>query len=134
MDPTNPQHAVRRRCGSSRSTRGAARAADREAACSCRATAASTWTRLQGNGLAHAPVGKVGLAIARSNPNRVYALIETGDGVPLHGQPTDSGELWRSDDGGENWQVVSYDRNAMGRAHYYTRMAVAPDNPTRRTS
>ena len=26
--------------------------------------------------------GKFALAIARSNPNRIYALIETGDGVP----------------------------------------------------
>ena len=55
-------------------------------------------------------------------------MIETGDGVPWKGQPTDRGQLWRSDDGGDTWQVVSYDRNAMGRAHYYSRMAVAPDD------
>ena len=87
-----------------------------------------TWTRLQGRGLPTRPVGKVAVAIAASNPNRVYALIETGDGVPWKGQPTDRGQVWRTDNGGDSWQVVSYDHNAMGRAHYYSRMAVAPDD------
>ncbi|MEZ4455272.1 MAG: hypothetical protein R2882_01795 [Gemmatimonadales bacterium] len=41
-----------------------------------------TWSRLVGNGLPTKPVGKVALAIARSNPERIYALIETGDGIP----------------------------------------------------
>src|SRR2546423_327888 len=57
----------------------------------------TTWARLTGNGLPVHDVGKIGLAISRSNPSRVYALIETGDGVPPNGQPTDNGELWRSD-------------------------------------
>jgi photosystem II stability/assembly factor-like uncharacterized protein len=87
-----------------------------------------TWTRLQGRGLPTRPVGKVAVAIAASNPNRVYALIETGDGVPWKGQPTDRGQVWRTENGGDTWQVVSYDHNAMGRAHYYSRMAVAPDD------
>ena len=89
----------------------------------------TTWRRLVGNGLPIRPFGKVGLAIAPSNPRRVYALIETGDGVPVNGEDTDNGELWRSDDGGENWRVVSYDRNLGCRQPYYTRMVVAPDNP-----
>ena len=42
----------------------------------------STWTRLQGNGLPTKPVGKVAVAIANSNSQRVYAMIETGDGIP----------------------------------------------------
>jgi photosystem II stability/assembly factor-like uncharacterized protein len=88
----------------------------------------ATWTRLAGKGLPTRPVGKVSMAIAASNPKRVYAMIETGDGVPWKGQPTDRGQVWRSEDGGDTWQVVSYDHNAMGRAHYYSRMAVAPDN------
>jgi photosystem II stability/assembly factor-like uncharacterized protein len=88
----------------------------------------ATWSRLTGRGLPSKPVGKVAVTIAASNPNRVYALIETGDGVPWKGQPTDTGQVFRSDDGGESWKVVSYDHYAMGRAHYYSRMAVAPDN------
>ena len=87
-----------------------------------------TWTKLTGNGLPTKPVGKVAVAIARSNPNRVYAMIETGDGVPLDGQDTESGQVWRSEDGGSTWRIVTYDRNAMGRAHYYSRIVVAPDD------
>src|SRR5215470_10094199 len=88
----------------------------------------ATWKRLSGNGLPTRKIGKVALAIARSNPNRVYALIETGDGIPLNGQETDRGKLWRSEDSGASWRLISYDRTLGGRTHYYFRLAVAPDN------
>ncbi|MBA4073161.1 MAG: sialidase, partial [Gemmatimonas sp.] len=88
----------------------------------------TTWTRLKGNGLPTKPVGKVAVAIAHSNPQRVYAMIETGDGIPWNGEPTESGQLWRSEDGGHQWTLISRDRNVMGRAHYYSRMAVATDD------
>jgi photosystem II stability/assembly factor-like uncharacterized protein len=88
----------------------------------------ATWQRLTGRGLPSKPVGKVAMAIARSNPDRVYALIETGDGLPWKGQEAEKGQLWRSDDGGERWRLVSSDRNHMGRAHYYSHIEVAPDN------
>ena len=88
----------------------------------------TSWKRLTGHGLPETPVGRIGLGIARSNPNRVYALIETGDGVPIHGKDGGKGELWRSEDSGESWQLVSSDRQLAGRTQYYTRMAVAPDN------
>ncbi|MCX6550304.1 MAG: sialidase [Acidobacteria bacterium] len=87
-----------------------------------------TWTRLTGHGLPTGPVGKVAVAIAPSNPNRVYAMIETGNGVPWRGQQTERGVVWRSDDGGEQWRMITADRNAVERPHYYSRMAVAPDN------
>src|SRR6267142_2497108 len=88
----------------------------------------ATWTRLTAHGLPTKPVGKIAVAIARTNPSRVYALIETGDGVPWNGKETDSGQLWRSEDGGETWRVVSYDRNAMGRVAYYSHMFVSPSD------
>ena len=87
-----------------------------------------TWKKLAGHGLPTRPVGKVAVAISHSNPDRVYALIETGDGIPWEGKATDAGQVFRSDDGGETWRVVSYDHLAMGRPHYYSRMAVAPDD------
>jgi photosystem II stability/assembly factor-like uncharacterized protein len=87
-----------------------------------------TWKKLSGHGLPTRTTGKVAMAIANSNPNRVYALIETGDGVPVAGKETDRGKLWRSDDGGENWRLVSYDRTLGGRTHYYFRVVAAPDN------
>jgi photosystem II stability/assembly factor-like uncharacterized protein len=87
-----------------------------------------TWKKLTGHGLPSRTTGKVAMAIANSNPNRVYALIETGDGVPLNGKETDRGKLWRSDDAGENWRLISYDRTLGGRTHYYFRVVTAPDN------
>jgi photosystem II stability/assembly factor-like uncharacterized protein len=90
----------------------------------------STWKRLTGPGMPTKTVGKVGLGISKANPSRIYALIETGDGVPTpEGKPTDSGRLFRSDDAGDNWQMVNADRQVAGRTHYYNRMGVSPDNP-----
>ncbi|HXF96053.1 MAG TPA: hypothetical protein VNI61_08105, partial [Gemmatimonadales bacterium] len=87
-----------------------------------------TWTRLEGNGLPTRPYGKVGLALSSSDPGRVYALIEAGDGVPWRGRETQRGRLWRSDDGGDTWRMVTADRQVAGRTHYYNRMAAAPDD------
>ena len=77
-----------------------------------------TWKRITGHGMPESPLGKIAVAIAPSNPNRVYALIETGQ----------RGSLWRSDDGGDNWRLVNYSRLLNERPHYYTRMLVMPDN------
>ena len=88
----------------------------------------ATWKRLEGHGLPHPPVGRIAVRVAQKDSNRAYALIETGDGVPLDGKPTQSGQLWRSDDGGENWQLVNSDRQIRGRTHYYTREEISPDN------
>ena len=87
-----------------------------------------TWKKLAGRGLPAKPVGKVMPAFARSNPLRIYATIETGDGLPWKGQDTDRGQLWRSDDGGDSWKMVNTDRNVLGRTAYYARMAVSTDN------
>ena len=64
------------------------------------------------------PVGKIDVKIAPSNPKRVYALIQTAD----------QGSLWRSDDSGENWAVVNWQRALIGRAGYYISINVNPQN------
>jgi len=66
--------------------------------------------------------------MSADDSKRIYALIETGDGVPWEGGETDGGELWRSDDGGTNWQLTSHNRDLAGRTAYYTRCAVSPGN------
>ncbi|MES3034404.1 MAG: sialidase [Gemmatimonadota bacterium] len=88
----------------------------------------ATWTRQVGRGLPVKPVGKVALGVSTSNPERVFVMMETGDGLPWEGRETESGQLWRTDDAAGSWTLVSRDRNAMGRAHYYSRMVVAPDD------
>ena len=59
---------------------------------------------------------------------RLYALIETGDGIPLDGKPTNTGELWRSEDRGMSFKLVNSDRDLTGRGAYYTRCTASPDN------
>ncbi len=77
-----------------------------------------TWKQLTGNGLPAPPIGKVGLAIAPSNPDVVYALIETGH--------PNRGVLWRSSDGGETWRLMSTNRLLNERPHYASRVMVNP--------
>ena len=88
-----------------------------------------SWKRLSGNGLPKLPVGKISLTIPKADSKKIYALIETSDGVPMNGKEAESGELWRSDDGGENWLRVSQDLSLGGRGAYYTRCKVTPDDP-----
>jgi len=78
----------------------------------------ATWTQINGHGLPKPPLGKMDVAVAPTDSNRVYALIETKS----------QGSLWRSDDAGEHWRAVNYDRRLIGRAGYYIRLAVSSGN------
>lgn len=80
-------------------------------------TAGATWTKIEA-GMPRSPVGKIDVAIAPSDSTRIYALIQTAD----------QGSLWRSDDGGKSFAVVSWDRSLIGRAGYYIRLGVNPQN------
>jgi len=77
-----------------------------------------SWHRIEDKGLPHGPLGKIDVAVARSDPERVYALIETAK----------QGALWRSDDGGRHWHVENYSRLLTERAGYSVRIAVSPSN------
>ena len=91
-----------------------------------------SWEKLNGPdngiGLPNLPVGKVAVAIAPSNTQRVYAMLETGDGIPWDGRETEDGQVWGSTDGGRTWTRITRNRNAMGRPHYYSRVVVSPDD------
>ena len=90
--------------------------------------AGETWKKLESKGLPKGDVGKVALAMTAAQQGRLYALIETGDGIPLDGKPTNTGELWRSEDRGETFALINSDRDLSGRGAYYTRCAASPDN------
>ena len=77
-----------------------------------------TWNRLTGHGLPEGITGRVGLAIAPSNPQRVYALIESKDGI-----------LWRSDDAGASWKLMTKDTLVDQRPFYFSHVRVDPSNP-----
>jgi photosystem II stability/assembly factor-like uncharacterized protein len=76
-----------------------------------------TWKQLTGNGLPEGVWGKVGVAVAASDGQRVYALIEA-----------DKGGLFRSDDGGDKWELVSSTRLLRQRAWYYSTITINPQN------
>jgi photosystem II stability/assembly factor-like uncharacterized protein len=75
------------------------------------------WTKVT-SGMPKPPFGKVDVQIAPSDSRRMYALIQTAN----------QGSVWRSDDAGATWNVVSWDRSLIGRAGYYIRMVVNPQN------
>jgi len=77
--------------------------------------AGRTWTKLT-NGLPK-QIGRIGIRVAPSNSNVVYAIMEAKDGI-----------LYRSDDRGENWRVVSKQANIVSRGFYYARVRVDPTN------
>ncbi|MFN9730040.1 MAG: WD40/YVTN/BNR-like repeat-containing protein [Pseudomonadota bacterium] len=77
-----------------------------------------TWKQLTGSGLPEGEWGKVGIGIAPSDSNRVYALIEAKEGG-----------LFRSDDAGGSWTRINAHRSLRPRAWYYTVLTVDPTNP-----
>ncbi|MCP3960305.1 MAG: sialidase [bacterium] len=92
-----------------------------------------TWKQLEGSGLPEPPWGKIGLTMSADDPRRVYALIETSSNADF-APVADSrelqiqGVLWRSDDGGEKWRMVSADNDLVQRPLYYSRALASPDD------
>ncbi len=78
-----------------------------------------TWKRLQGHGLPSGVLGKIGVAVAGGNSRGqvVYALIEAKDGG-----------LYRSDNGGTEWKLISADPRIRARAWYFTNVFADPTN------
>ncbi len=74
-----------------------------------------TWDKL-GGGLPDL-VGKIGVDVSASNPQRVYAIIEA--------EP-ELGGLYRSDDAGETWELINNHRVLHTRAWYYTHITADP--------
>lgn len=100
-----------------------------------------TWQQLT-NGLpTDEHVGKIGIAVAPSNSNRVYAVVDDiGTAIapsymaaPAKGPnaPKPSGGIYLSDDGGASWRLVNTERRLWGRGWYFEQIAVDPTNPDR---
>ncbi|HVE31950.1 MAG TPA: hypothetical protein VNC18_00200 [Gemmatimonadaceae bacterium] len=63
-------------------------------------------------------VGKANLAVTAANPNRVYALVEAKPG----------GGLYRSEDAGQSWKLISSYGQLITRPFYYVALAADPTN------
>ncbi|MBV9645854.1 MAG: hypothetical protein JO043_00145, partial [Candidatus Eremiobacteraeota bacterium] len=77
----------------------------------------ASWSRLSGKGLPRGIMGRIGLAIAPSDSHRIYALIQSSEGL-----------LWRSDDAGRTWRMTSANTLINQRPFYFSRVFVDPTN------
>ncbi|MCJ7592981.1 MAG: hypothetical protein MUO51_16675 [Woeseiaceae bacterium] len=73
------------------------------------------WEKL-GGGLPDL-VGKIGVDVSASNPQRVYAIVES--------EP-ELGGLYRSDDAGKSWELINNHRVLHSRAWYYIHVKADP--------
>lgn len=72
-------------------------------------------------GLPEGELGRIGLAIAPSNPNRIYAKIEAKKNA-----------LYRSDDGGSHWEMINdQPKFTNNRPFYFQELAVDTKDPDR---
>ena len=100
-----------------------------------------TWHKLT-NGLpADDFIGKIGVAVAPSNSNRVYAVVDDlGTAIAPSfrasapkgpNAPKPAGGIYISDDAGTTWRLVNSERRLWGRGWYFGQIAVDPTNPDR---
>ncbi len=74
-----------------------------------------SWTRLK-EGLPTL-MGKIGVSVSPANAERVYAIVEA-----------EKGGLYRSDDAGKTWALLSSDRLIQTRSWYYMKIFADPKN------
>jgi photosystem II stability/assembly factor-like uncharacterized protein len=77
-----------------------------------------TWNKIH-NGFPSGELGRIAVAVAPSNNNILYAVIEA---------KTDKG-LYRSEDGGKSWKFLNGDFELTVRPFYFSRIVIDPRNP-----
>jgi photosystem II stability/assembly factor-like uncharacterized protein len=81
--------------------------------------AGAQWTNITRNpGLPQTVLGRVGLSIAASKPDIVYAMVQAKDGG-----------VFRSDDAGATWKRVNEEMKLRQRGFYYMTIYVDPKDP-----
>jgi len=80
-----------------------------------------TWQEITDkDGLPKGDLGRMGIAIAPSDPDVVYALIESKNNA-----------LYKSTDGGVNWKMINDKSDIGNRPFYYSEIYVDPQNENR---
>ncbi len=78
----------------------------------------ATWTQLLGHGLPDGILGRIDVSVSGADAKRIYAMIEAKEGG-----------LYRSDDAGQNWHLVSQDGRIRQRAWYFSKTYADPKSP-----
>jgi photosystem II stability/assembly factor-like uncharacterized protein len=80
----------------------------------------TTWKKLtKGLPTYEQGLGRIGFCIAPSDPNRLYATVDSPEG----------GGVFKSTDAGESWSLVSQDPRIWGRGSDFAEVKVHPTNP-----
>ena len=77
-----------------------------------------TWQQIAGHGLPSEGLGRMGIALAPSMPDRIYLLVDAKEGG-----------VYRSDDAGANWQRTDSESRIWGRGWYFGGITADPKNP-----
>ncbi len=78
-----------------------------------------TWNKIH-NGFPEGKLGRLAIAVAPSNPQVLYTVIEA--------EADEKKGLYRSDDGGANWKQLNNDFGITVRPFYFSRITVDPRN------
>jgi photosystem II stability/assembly factor-like uncharacterized protein len=98
-----------------------------------------TWKKLAGGLPTDDFVGRIGIAVAPSNPKRLWAVVDDsgraiparmGGGSAAEG-PKPPGGIYLSDDAGATWKLVNGENRLWGRGWYFGAVTVDPTNPDR---
>lgn len=109
--------------------------------------AGNTWTEISGNGFPTTPKGRIGIAVAPSNPKYIYTWVEA-DTLPNPSKPGHKADtakaqrlnsgIYRSIDGGSTWSLMRRNEQSTvrqnyseARPFYYSQIRVDPKNPER---
>ncbi len=79
----------------------------------------TTWRKIE-KGLpgAEQGLGRIGLAISKSNSKRLFATVDARE----------NGGVYRSDDAGDSWMLISEDHRLWGRGSDFAEIKVHPKN------
>jgi photosystem II stability/assembly factor-like uncharacterized protein len=77
-----------------------------------------TWRPVRGNGFPSEGLGRIGIAVAPSDPRRIYAIVDAKEGG-----------LYVSRDGGTAWTRATGDPRTWGRGWYFGGVTVDPRQP-----
>jgi photosystem II stability/assembly factor-like uncharacterized protein len=80
----------------------------------------ANWRKIH-NGYPSGSLGRIAVAMAPSETNILYSVIEAED--------KDKGGMYRSTDGGESWTQKNSDFELTVRPFYFSKLAVHPSNP-----